>query len=69
MLISDEPDDEAICWEGWYIVLSEVATTTGNYDCLAVHPNYVWQKTDRNVKVLFEVTATTYIGPDYVQPC
>jgi hypothetical protein len=42
MLMSDEPDDEAICQEGLYVVLSTVAMTTGNYDCTTVHPNYVW---------------------------
>jgi hypothetical protein len=42
MLMSDEPDDEAICREGLYVVLSELATTIGNYDSTAVHPNYVW---------------------------
>jgi hypothetical protein len=44
MLISDEPDDEAICQEGLYVVLSELVTTTRDYDCSAVHPNYVWPR-------------------------
>jgi hypothetical protein len=47
MLISDEPDDETICREGLYVVLSELATTTGNYECSAVHPNYVWPRNGR----------------------
>jgi hypothetical protein len=69
MLISDETDDKAICREGLYVVLSESARTTRNYDFSAIHPNYVWpKKTDKNVKVLFTVMSTTGVSPDYVQP-
>jgi hypothetical protein len=41
MLISDEPDVVAIGWEGLYVVLPEVVTTVGEYDCTAVYPNAV----------------------------
>jgi hypothetical protein len=39
MLNSDEPDVEAICPEGVYVVLSEVVTVVGEYNCTAVYPN------------------------------
>jgi hypothetical protein len=39
MLISDEPDVEAICREGLYIVLLEVVTVVGEYNWIAVYPN------------------------------
>jgi hypothetical protein len=41
MLISDEPDVEAICREGLFIVLSEVIMAAGEYDCTAVYSNAV----------------------------
>jgi hypothetical protein len=47
MLIFDEPDDEAICREGLYVVLFELAMTIGDYDCLAVHPNYIWPRNEQ----------------------
>jgi hypothetical protein len=42
MLISDEPDVEAIFREGLSVVLSEVVTTAGEYNCTAVYPNAVY---------------------------
>jgi hypothetical protein len=39
MLISDEPDVEAICREGMYVVLPGVVTVVGEYNCIAVYPN------------------------------
>jgi hypothetical protein len=41
MLISDEPDVEAICQEGLYVVLLEVVTIVGEYDYTAVYPNTI----------------------------
>jgi hypothetical protein len=41
MLISDEPDVKAIGREGLYVVLPEVVTTAGEYDCPAVYSNAV----------------------------
>jgi hypothetical protein len=39
MLISDEPDVEAICLEALYVVLPEVVTVVGEYNYTAVYPN------------------------------
>jgi hypothetical protein len=41
MLISDEPAVEAISWEGFYVVLLEVVTIVGEYDCTTVYPNTI----------------------------
>jgi hypothetical protein len=37
----DEPDVEAICREGLYVVLLEVVTIAGEYDCIAVYLNAI----------------------------
>jgi hypothetical protein len=39
MLISDEPDVEATCREGLYVVLPRVVTIVGEYNWIAVYPN------------------------------
>jgi hypothetical protein len=39
MLISDEPDVEAIYREDLYVVLPEAVTVVGEYNCTAVYPN------------------------------
>jgi hypothetical protein len=39
MLISDEPDVEAICREGLYVVLPGVVMVVGEYNYTAVYPN------------------------------
>jgi hypothetical protein len=49
-LISDEPDVEAICQEGLSIVLSQVVTTVGEYDCTAVYPEYDLTELDTKVR-------------------
>jgi hypothetical protein len=36
MVISDEPDVDAICREGLYLVLLEVVMVVGEYDCTAI---------------------------------
>jgi hypothetical protein len=41
MLISDEPDVEAICREGLYVVLPEVVTIVGEYDYTAIYSNVI----------------------------
>jgi hypothetical protein len=41
MLISDEPDVEAICRESLYVVLLELVTIVGGYDCTAVYLNTI----------------------------
>jgi hypothetical protein len=41
MLISDEPNVEAICREGLYVVLLEVVTVVGEDNCTAVYPNTI----------------------------
>jgi hypothetical protein len=41
MLISDKSDVEAICQEGLYVVLPEVVTTVGEYDCTTIYLNAI----------------------------
>jgi hypothetical protein len=41
MLISEESDVEAISQEGLYVVVPEVVTTAGEYDCTTVYPNVI----------------------------
>jgi hypothetical protein len=41
MLIFDEPDVEGICQEGLYLVLPEVVTIAGEYDCTVVYLNAI----------------------------
>jgi hypothetical protein len=41
MLISDEPDVEAICREGFFVVLPEVVIIASEYDCTAVYPTAI----------------------------
>jgi hypothetical protein len=62
MLSSDEPDVEAICREGLYVVLSEVVTVMGEYNS-----TYDLTELDTNVEVLFGVTATMGVRLNYVQ--
>jgi hypothetical protein len=61
-LISDEPDLEAICREGLFVLLSEVVTTVGVYGCSAVYLKCGLTKLGTNLKgfvVLLEVGTST----------